>query len=438
MIDWVISGTCALEDGTPFPGVLFVPAVRDGEGAWKARSEAAIPVDLSPEPAAFEIHGRGPSAPLDLLVLGGSAKCVAADGAEIVGEAEKGEVLRFTPGVEASLRFRWMPGKATLLVRSPEAIGRLFPTLSAALEDGEGRALPVENDSGRVETGRISAGPGDLEREVTVEVAVRPLPRRTRRQGDRRVLVLSLSRHEPIRIPVESLAGCLEVEARPGARPVTGFVSPPPGKGETVRLCLEPASGEDPRPDSGRGRFPPTDRWVFRDGSFYLNEVPPGDWVLKTLVLTAEGMRWGRRTFRREGDAPLELGAIETTGGTGMRCRLLDGEGRAVPGAPLRLERLGEERSDDSEVVARWDRGGERGGLFVLKGRTLHLSRGPAEQDPRPADPEGWYEVPDLAPATRYRVRDGDFLSSLSEEVTTSAEPGAWVEVELRRPREGE
>jgi len=180
------------------------------------------------------------------------------------------------------------------------------------------------------------------------------------------------------------------------------------------------------RPEGEGRRAPAAFQEIDAGGAFRIHDLQPGEWVLRVMRQTPEGLRWGLREFRRE-EGPVDLGVVEASGWAGLRFRVLDGEGRPVPGAPVVLTFAGGPNFLQDAIFQDMERTGPRGGSVTLRADTLFIQPGEEARDP-----EGWYEIPDLAPGTRYRLQDAGTPKTFAE-ATTPAENGGWAEVELRR-----
>lgn len=417
----VLEGVAVLEDGTPFPGILFLEMVPAEEGGFEIDLDADLPVDRSAVPGEFLVRWKKPRAEVVLLVLGRTAECVAAEGAAIVALEERGEVLRFTPGVPARLVFRDLPGgPVRILLEAGEwSPGTTPGGPGLALLDGDGNPLPPDGSSIRVEGVEAAEAGRTL---ITAALELPVLGRSKRAAGDRRVAVVTVHFHEPVRLPVADLRDGMRIPLVPLRPTVTGLLSPPPVPGLPSGLAIARA-GEAA---SGVAESLAIRRSLAEDGTLRIFDLPEGEWALHVMRGTPEGLRWGRRAFRKEA-GPLDLGLLEANGYAGVRMRLLDEEGLPMPQASLSVTPTEEREIGRQAVFTSLERPGPRGGHILLRSDVLWIQPGAEARDP-----EGWYEIPDLAPGTRYRVMDMG-RGGLFAEVTTPAENGGWVEVELRR-----
>ena len=423
----VLEGVAVLEAGTPIPRVLLheiIPAAEGGaggEGNWEIDLDADLPVDRSAVPGEFRVRWKKPRAEVVLLVLGRTAECVAAEGAAIVGLEERGEVVRFTPGVPARLVFRDLPGGPVRLLLE---VGEWSPAGASgspgiALLDGDGNPPTSAGSSIRL-VGVEAVEPGRTVATAALELPV--LDRTKRAAGDRRVAVVTVPFHEPLHLLVADLKDGMRIPLVPLRPTVTGLLSPPPVPGLPAGLAIARA-GEAA---SGVTESLSIRRSLAEDGTLRIFDLPEGEWALHVMRGTPEGLRWGRRAVRKEA-GPLDLGLVEANGYAGVRMRLLDEEGRPMPQASLSVTRMEEREVGREAVFSLLERPGPRGGHILLRSDVLWIQPGAEARDP-----EGWYEIPDLAPGTRYRVQDMG-RGGLFAEITTPAENGGWVEVELRR-----
>lgn len=420
----LLAVTALLEDGSPWPDLLFLEMAPAEGGGFEIDLEADPPVAASPEPGAYRLRWKERRSEVVLLVLGGGAECVGAEGAAILAPEERGDVVRFTPGTPATLRFRPLPGRATVRFRGrrPEApaVETHFPV--ALLQDGEGRPLDAPRDLVAISLEGSGGGEEDGLLPVFLHLRVPPLPRSERLAGDRRAVAITLPFHEPLVVPVVDLHGEVTLDPVPKRASVTAVLSPAPDPDAPHAVSLG-AVGEVGW-NQARVRGVVT-RSLEPGGALRFYDVPAGEWVLRVLRTTPEGMRWGRRVFRKEED-PVDLGTVEADGWSGLRFRVLDPEGKPDLRASVTLNRVEERDLIGGGTFNLRDRPGPRGGHLTVTGDALWIQPGAGERDP-----EGWFEIPDLPPATRFRIMTPSDRES-SVEAETPPGNGGLAEVELR------
>jgi hypothetical protein len=432
-----------LEDGTPVPGVSFLPMEREDGGGWTVDFEPDGPPGSTDGEGRAVLRWKAPAGGILLAALCRSAEVVAVEGGALVGPAEHGEVLSVDPSAGSlTLRMRVRAGVGVVRILDAETGEPL------GVRPVEGRHHPRMERHHLVL--RAPEGGEQVLRFTIMEDGGIPvmqplLPRTVPAREDRRVLEISLPGFRTGRVRLADLRGHrdLLLERFPVSA-VARFLGP---SGETVRPFLRLVPGDDV--GEGARRF--AEEIAFgAGGRVEIRGLPPGTWtVVARIDFPGVGIRHARVTFTA-GPVPVELGDVEVVRRSSARVRVVEGKG-PVPDARLFLTVAEEETGPEREVLPVLWRTASTIGTGELVEQEAEI-----REPPVAADGEGWFVFDGLMPGLRYRVREvlrvgavrpgkraiaahGDsrdgaiFIFSDPVEFEAPAEDGGRIDVVIRR-----
>jgi len=398
-----------LEDGTPVQGVTFLGMERgDGGGLDVGVGADALSMEGTDTEGRSTLRWKERPEEILLLVIGRRDEVVAVGSGTLLSPDTSGEVVAAAPG----------PGPLRLTMRPRAGIGSVL-----LLDAGTGDPVLERRWEMRVRLSDGTARPGGggylKSAAVRIQVEQPFLPRPSPHAADERVLEVEAEGHETACLPLASFRGSGPLYLQPKTPSVVGdiVVLGPEQTPWSVGVSLWPR-GRPLFGDAPKMKWPP-----FRNGPFRLYDIPDGEWTLLAVARGSEGLRWARREFQKSG-ATVDLGRVELLAGSGFRVRLLDAAGAPVARTVFWAVMLDEPSPRAGTLLAvSWDE---------LRFRFDHRA---AEVQPsgKEWDPEGWFEIPNLAPATRFRVASPEHPCAWADAVTPT-ESGVLTTVELRIP----